>query len=125
MASSCISATVAWLEAALDAARKLKDREAEGVHLCNLGLAYAALGEPRKAIESYEQALVIAREIADRRQEATWLHNLADELAKTGRRDKAIARAERALEIFEQVESPLAPDARTLLEELRKQPQQK
>ena len=38
----------------------------EGVHLGNLGNAYADLGEPRKAIEYYEQALKIAREIGDR-----------------------------------------------------------
>ncbi|MDZ4721274.1 MAG: TIR domain-containing protein, partial [Roseiflexaceae bacterium] len=34
--------------------------------LGSLGLSYAALGEPRRAIELYEQALAIAREIGDR-----------------------------------------------------------
>ena len=34
-----------------------------------LGLAYAALGDVRRAIENYEQALVISREIGDRRGE--------------------------------------------------------
>ena len=39
---------ISWLETALAAARKLKDRSMEGVHLGNLGLAYAALGEPAR-----------------------------------------------------------------------------
>jgi tetratricopeptide (TPR) repeat protein len=65
-----------WLEAALTAARKMGNREAEGAHLGNLGLAYAALGETRRAIELYEQRLVIAREIGDRRGEGADLGNL-------------------------------------------------
>jgi hypothetical protein len=51
------------------AGRRLRDRSAEGVHLGNLGLAYAALGENRRAIQHHEQALVISREIGDRQGE--------------------------------------------------------
>ena len=40
------------------------------------GTAYSDLGEPRKAIEYYEQALKISREIGDRRGEGTDLGNL-------------------------------------------------
>ncbi len=47
---------IRWLETAVAAARQIKNKEAEGAHLGNLGLAYAALGETRKAIEYYEQA---------------------------------------------------------------------
>ena len=47
-----------------------------GAHLGNLGKAYAALGEVRRAIEYYEQALVISREIGDRRGEGNDLGNL-------------------------------------------------
>ena len=46
----------------------LKDKGNHGKILGNLGVAYSDLGEPRKAIEYYEQALVIAREIGDRRE---------------------------------------------------------
>ncbi len=42
----------------------------------NLGLAYRALGEVGRAIESYEQALQIGREIGDRRGEALTSWNL-------------------------------------------------
>src|SRR2546423_625216 len=41
---------VRWHQAALSAARRLKDRRGEGRHLNNLGLAYAAIGELRRAI---------------------------------------------------------------------------
>ena len=45
-----------WTEA-LEIARKLNDRRAEASALGNLGLAYAALGETRRAIEFHQQAL--------------------------------------------------------------------
>ena len=50
----------------------------ESIALGNLGLAYADLGESRKAIENYEQALKIDREIGDRRGERRrpWLPRL-------------------------------------------------
>ena len=67
---------IRWLEAALDAARRLKHRNTEGVHLGNLGTAYRALGQVERAIEFHEQALVIAREIGDRRGEAICSWNL-------------------------------------------------
>lgn len=41
---------IRWLEGQREAARITKDRQAEGNALGNLGLAYAALGELRKAI---------------------------------------------------------------------------
>jgi hypothetical protein len=62
-----------WLEAALCAARSQKDRRAEGAHLGNLGIAYFQLGEPRRAIDYYEQQLLIVREIGNRRGEGAAL----------------------------------------------------
>ncbi|MBC7259162.1 MAG: tetratricopeptide repeat-containing protein, partial [Chloroflexi bacterium] len=56
--------------------REIGDRRGEGNALGNLGLAYAALGDPRRAIAFYEQALEIAREIGDRRGEGADLGNL-------------------------------------------------
>ena len=41
----------------------------ECAHLNSLGIAYADLGEVRKAIEYYDHALAISREIGDRRSE--------------------------------------------------------
>ena len=67
---------IRWLEGQREAARITKNREAEGGALGNMGLAYADVGELRKAIEFYEQRLVIAREIGDRRGEGSTLGNL-------------------------------------------------
>ena len=47
----------------------LGDRSVEGNPPRQLGNAYGDLGEPRRAIELYEQILAIAREIGDRRGE--------------------------------------------------------
>ena len=46
------------------AARSATDRD-EGDRLGNMGMAYANLGEVRKAIEYYDQALAIGREIGE------------------------------------------------------------
>lgn len=68
---------IRWLETAVVAARKKSDRGAEGRHLGNLGNVYRDLGEPRKAIEYYQQAFAIAREIGDLRGEANALWNMS------------------------------------------------
>jgi tetratricopeptide (TPR) repeat protein len=67
-----------WLNSALIAARKLKDKQGEGNHLGNLGNAYSHLGEPRKAIEYTIAALAIFEQIESpnaeqaRKQLAKW-----------------------------------------------------
>ncbi|MGQ0604367.1 MAG: tetratricopeptide repeat protein, partial [Anaerolineales bacterium] len=83
--------------------------------LGNLGLAHAALGDARTAIEFYEQQLVIAREIGDRSGEGNALGNMALALNSLGERERAIAHAEAALKIFEAIESPYAEQVRKQL----------
>jgi len=94
---------ISWLEAALSAARKLKDRAAEGVHLGNLGNAYADLGETRRAIEHYEKALQISQEIGARRGEGQALGNLGLAYADLGETRRAIEHNEKALEISREI----------------------
>jgi len=94
---------VAWLEAAVEAARRLEDRAAEGRHLGNLGNAYYLLGEVRKAIGYYEKALEIAREIGDRRGEGNHLGNLGAAYHRLGDYRKAIGYYEKALEIDREI----------------------
>jgi len=94
---------IAWLEAALTAARALGHREAEGVHLGNLGNAWADLGEPRRAIDYYEQRLVIAREIGDRRGEGAALGNLGNAWADLGEPRRAIDYYEQDLVIAREI----------------------
>jgi tetratricopeptide (TPR) repeat protein len=88
---------IRWLEIALAAARRLQHRKGEGVALGNLGLAYADLGETRRAIQFYEQRLTIAREIGDRRGEGNVLSNLGLAYADLGETRRAIQFHEQAL----------------------------
>jgi tetratricopeptide (TPR) repeat protein len=90
---------IAWLGAAIAAARSLDDRAAAGRHLGNLGIAYRALGEPRRAIELYEQYLTIAQEIGDRRGEGNALGNLGVAYAAVGEPRHAIEFFKRWLSI--------------------------
>ncbi len=91
------------LQTALDAARRLKDKQAEGVHLGNLGLAYAALGDARKAIEFYERALIIDREIGDRHGEGAALGNLGVAYKNLGDPRKAIEFYEQHLSLAREI----------------------
>ncbi len=92
-----------WLEAAVKAARRIGDRGAEGNHLGNLGLAYTALGEARKAIEHHERALVIRREIGNRRGEGNDLGNLGLAYRHLGEAGKAIEHHEEAVVIRREI----------------------
>ncbi len=97
----------------LSARSRIERNESEA--LCNLGKAYAALGEVRKAIDYYEQSLEISRKIEYRRGEGDALFNMSLALDKLGQRPEAIDRAKAALVIFEQIESPDAEKARQKL----------
>ncbi len=90
---------VRWLDAALGAARRLKDRNSEGMHLGNLGVAYFNLGDTRRAIQYHEQALAIHREIGDRRNEGTGLGHLGNAYLNLGETRRAIQYFEQQLEI--------------------------
>jgi tetratricopeptide (TPR) repeat protein len=88
---------IRWRELGIAAARQHNDRAAEGTHLGNLGLAYAELGETRRAIELYEQRLAIAREIGSRHGESQTLGNLGLAYAVLGDPRRAIELYEQAL----------------------------
>lgn len=90
---------VSWLEAALVAARQLKDRASEGRHLGNLGIVYKNLGEPPRAVGFFEQQLTIAREIGNRRDEGKALGNLGNAYIILGEPRRAIEFHEQSLVI--------------------------
>jgi len=96
-------AQIAWLEAALTAAQKLGNRQYEGHHLGNLGLAWAAISEPRRAMEYHEKHLVITREIGDRRGEGAALNNLGNSWAALDESRRAIGYYEQALAIDREI----------------------
>ena len=86
---------IRWLEIALAAARRLQHRKGEGATLGNLGIAYANLGETRRAIQFYEQALLIHREIGDRRGEG-------NDAGQFGHCLQDLGETRRAIQFFEQ-----------------------
>ena len=76
------------------------------------------MGEPRRAIEHYEQKLAIAREIGDRRGEGTALFNSALALDQLGERGEVTERVKTALVIYEQIGAKhLVENARAKLAE--------
>jgi tetratricopeptide (TPR) repeat protein len=88
---------IRWLEIALAAARRLKDRGGEGATLGNLGTAYWRLGEIDQAIQFHEQALFIARAFGDRSAEGAVLGNLGNAYRELGETQRAIQFYEQAL----------------------------
>ena len=90
---------IRWLESALDSARYLKDRAAEGVALGNLGLTLDALGDTQRAIELHKEYLNISREIADRNSEGIALGNLGLAYFHLGETRRAIELYEQRLKI--------------------------
>lgn len=95
--------SISWVEAALTAARRLKDRAAEGLHSVNLGNAYRDLGETRRAIELYEQRLAIAREMGDRSGEGLALSGLGLAYNDLGESLRAVEFHEQALAVSREV----------------------
>ena len=90
---------IAWLEAAIEAARRLRNRKAEANHLDNLGVAYNCLGRYQEAIKHHQQALEIAQELDDRQREGVVLGNLGNVYARLGEVSRAIRYHQQALEI--------------------------
>jgi tetratricopeptide (TPR) repeat protein len=95
---------ISWLESALEAARKLKDRIFEGYHLGNLGIVYKNLGEIHRAIEFQEQALSTSREVGDRVIEGNALDSIGNAYAKLGEIHRAIEFYEQALTISREID---------------------
>jgi tetratricopeptide (TPR) repeat protein len=95
--------SISWLEAALAAARQLKDRASEGQHLGILGYAYDDLGEYRRAIEFYEQQLIIAREVGSRQSEEAALGNLGTAYINLDETRRAVEFYEQALVVAREI----------------------
>jgi tetratricopeptide (TPR) repeat protein len=94
---------VTWLEAAVGAARRLEDRQAEGDHLGSLGLAHADLGQFTQAVGYYQRAVGITREIGDRPMEGKWLGKLGLACAELGELREAATYHEQATGIARKV----------------------
>ena len=84
------------------AAHQIGERDLDVV-LVNLGSAYAALGENRRAIDLYDQALTIRRKVGDRRGEGAALLSLGFAYADLGESRRAIDLYDQALTIRREI----------------------
>jgi tetratricopeptide (TPR) repeat protein len=87
------------LNAAVEAARRLSRKGAEGALLSNLGTAYRRLGDARASIQHHEQSLEIARNMGDRQREGNALGSLGNAYVYLGETRRAIEYYEQTLEI--------------------------
>jgi tetratricopeptide (TPR) repeat protein len=94
---------IAWSETAVESTRRLRDRRGEGNAQGNLGIAYYRLGQPQRAIDSYEQWLAIARQVGDRRGEGAALGNLGNAYMKLSQPQRAIDFYQQSLVIAREV----------------------
>jgi CHAT domain-containing protein/tetratricopeptide (TPR) repeat protein len=70
--------------------------------LSNAGRAYDLMGEPGKALASYDEALARVRALGDRVKEARTLNNLGVLQRETGELQDALTSFDQALEVFQE-----------------------
>jgi tetratricopeptide (TPR) repeat protein len=76
-----------------------QDRQLELHALNNMALVYDATGQPKRALELFEQALPLRREVGDRAGEAATLNGLAYLLMDMRRYEEALAAFDQSLEL--------------------------
>ncbi len=94
---------LAWLEAAVSAARALGDRPAETRAVAMLGKARAQSGEPRLAVACFERWVEFTREAGDRRAEAEALGWLGVGWSGSGLDSRAMGCFEAQLQISREI----------------------
>ncbi len=80
-----------WLEAALNAARRLGDTSSEGRLLGYVGLVYRDLGQMGQALDYYNQSLQVCRKVGDRNTEGHTLSSLGLAHLEMGQTQQAVA----------------------------------
>jgi len=92
--------SIEWNETGLRAARLMKDRDAEGTHLGNLGRAYANLGELARPSSSMSRLWQYQTKLGKKGEGAWLLCNMGLAYASLGETHKAIEYYEQALAIY-------------------------
>lgn len=93
------SQAVALAMRAVEAARILGNKRDEGIHLGNLGYAYALLSSYPQAIECYQQALEISRVTNDKNNESKCLGSIGLAYDNIGDYHKAVEYYQLAVDI--------------------------
>ena len=95
---------IATHRAAIAAAHRAGDREAEGKVTCNLGNAYRPMRRYAEAAEAYERALELFREVGWLQGTAKALGNLASTYSETGDFRRGIEVGLAALAVFRELD---------------------
>jgi len=106
-------------EHALEAARRLKDRKAEGKHLSILGRLYSSNNDTAKALSYHEKHLQIAYELRDRYGEADALMNIGLASGALGNIDRVRESWRQSLALFDMIGDPRAEQVRAWLTALK------
>jgi tetratricopeptide (TPR) repeat protein len=102
-------------------AEETANRRQYAAALTNIGVVYDSLGEPRRALEYYEQALPINREVGDRSGESVTLYNMAMVYEGEENYAEATRLLEQVVAIDETIEHPDLESDRATLARLRNQ----
>ena len=86
-----------WLMVGLDVSHQNKNEKRQALFCNEIGLAWDALGEKRKALEYYDKALPLRRAVGDRGGEATTLNNIGLAWDALGEKRKALEYYDKAL----------------------------
>jgi tetratricopeptide (TPR) repeat protein len=90
---------IAWLTAALHAAKRMNDARMEGRHLGSLGIAHWRLGDAHRAADIFKEALNVTKCSKDSEGRARAFRGLGLACQALGWRHRALSNHERALEI--------------------------
>jgi tetratricopeptide (TPR) repeat protein len=94
---------IEWNQEVLKCNVTLGNRQGQAASFGQLGAAYAALNEPKKAIEYYRQAQALNVELGDRRGQAAALGGLGAAYAALGESRQAAGYYEQALALSEEL----------------------
>ncbi|MEM7051941.1 MAG: CHAT domain-containing tetratricopeptide repeat protein [Acidobacteriota bacterium] len=98
-----LQAGIGCFEAALPAARRIGDAEAESAYLVNIAQAHKVLGESPAALKRFREALEIQRALGLTKLEAKTLHNLGGLHRRRAELEAALEAYRGALARFEQL----------------------
>ncbi len=96
-----------YLVHALVVQNRLRNEAGRAEALNAFGIAYQDLGQPDRALESYEEAAAIRKRLGDDRGYAATLRNLGLVALSQGEHDKAEERLDEALAILEKLDDPV------------------